>query len=605
MEYKGVRKLIPAAMVGRAKAGGAIIVADDGAPISTSAPVKAPATKEERRAAMVEAARESAVLLDKADIVDNMSAGDKVGAFTQGAADTMSLGLADEGRGFLEALGQAPQRLLQGNPGAIADDYVAGRDAQREAQATTQEFAPMAYGAGTVAGAIPTAVGGLGAKAAQAATSITGAATQAAKVGAATGAVQGFGSGKGLEGSSKEALRAGIFGALLGGGLGGGAKALDPAARAAAKQALGDSLGKMKTATAGVKDGAVPLLRRFAENADKMHPIARLSANLVTGGGFTHVVDVAKTVVKFMPAAADDMARVVDDVAAGKPVPEWVTRFADEIGELGDDASGLALARAPRSKMKLDAPVEDATGLPVGAQPPSPVRFLSPVEDAAAAKSSPVRFLAPVDDAAPVSRPTPAAEPAPAPVATMVDDVAPVARTKPRNLNDDSAAMLIRKTAIEHGTQDAATIASKAGLPSSQVTRVLPRLVKSYDFRSAVEAAAAKAKPAVQAPAPGTARAPADVADDATNRLMRDAAAKSRDQLAVDPGGRQAAQVAATKQASEWRAVYDKLPAEKRGGFIAQLLRNNPPEKVRKRLGLTKGEWARLSFSRAGAQELR
>jgi hypothetical protein len=73
---------------------------------------------------------------------------------------------------------------------------------------------------------------------------------------------------------------------------------------------------------------------------------------------------------------------------------------------------------------------------------------------------------------------------------------------RPRNLDDDAAAALVRETAIAEGTRDLATLASKSGLSTAQTQRVLERLVKSFKFRNEVdEAAARKAAPAARVPA--------------------------------------------------------------------------------------------------------
>jgi hypothetical protein len=67
--------------------------------------------------------------------------------------------------------------------------------------------------------------------------------------------------------------------------------------------------------------------------------------------------------------------------------------------------------------------------------------------------------------------------------------------------------------------------------------------------------------------------------------------------LAVEPEGRQANVVAATREASKWQAQYDALKPERRATFIAQKLDEGVhPERLRTRLGLTKRQWRLIKF---------
>ncbi len=89
----------------------------------------------------------------------------------------------------------------------------------------------------------------------------------------------------------------------------------------------------------------------------------------------------------------------------------------------------------------------------------------------------------------------------------------------------------------------------------------------------------------------------------AEGSAVRHAKEIARSMPAVDPDGRQAAQVAATKQGSELKAVFEALPSGKRAGFIAQLEQQGmPAEVIRRRLGISGGGWKRTSMTRAQAR---
>jgi hypothetical protein len=227
-------------------------------------------------------------------------------AFTQGAADNLGLGLADEARGVLTAI----PRLVPGgeSPG---DAYRRGRDAQREKSQDYQSGKVGAqYGAGDLAGTIGNvALGGANLKAAS---SLKAAAAQNTAMGGAAG----FGAGEG----GPESLFLGALGGLAGAGLTvlpGGAQAVrDRIGRTTAKEAREVPIvGKALKAFDLGKKPAKPTSEYEAMLAEQMaegplSPLLKSDAPPlpVDSGDILETLDVSRTM------------KLPDDLPSGKPV---------------------------------------------------------------------------------------------------------------------------------------------------------------------------------------------------------------------------------------------------------------------------------------------
>jgi hypothetical protein len=147
----------------------------------------------------------------------------------RGLVQGLSLGFADEGNGASNAVREIV-RPSPGNEGkGILDrasaGYVAGRDFDRNENATAQQRSPVAFGAGQVAGSVAPiiATGGVGG----AATGVTAGARvlNAAASGAKLGAVTGLGNAEGDLGDQAAQT---ANSALLGGAVSGGLAAAGP-----------------------------------------------------------------------------------------------------------------------------------------------------------------------------------------------------------------------------------------------------------------------------------------------------------------------------------------------------------------------------------------
>lgn len=188
-------------------------------------------------------------------------------AVARGVAQGASFGLSDElgaaAAGSPIPGAQRPGGMPNMNPidvltGLIFGDkgtYEQELAAQRAANRAAAEQHPIAYGAGQVAGALPSAVAGGGVV--NAGAGLTARLAQSAGVGAGLGAVQGAGEGEGIEGRITGARTGAGMGALFGAGgeaiataggalfrrVFGGATApaegVDPAARVALAQEFG------------------------------------------------------------------------------------------------------------------------------------------------------------------------------------------------------------------------------------------------------------------------------------------------------------------------------------------------------------------------------
>jgi hypothetical protein len=175
---------------------------------------------------------------------ENRPVSDDIAAGVLGAANAMdSLGVADEYRGYMKALGTGAGGLAgalsQGQlpdfdelKADVTNAYRGARDQQREATAQAEENSPLSSGAGQFAGTVGPAIASIWAKApALGAQAIKNsgplsALLKSALAGSAMGGASGLGHG---EGDVDEQLKQAGGGALVGAGLGAAGAAL-PAA---------------------------------------------------------------------------------------------------------------------------------------------------------------------------------------------------------------------------------------------------------------------------------------------------------------------------------------------------------------------------------------
>jgi hypothetical protein len=559
----------------------------DLAAIAARAAAKQAQDPEVRRANMQEAARTSQAELDKAAIVEGMTTAEKAGVVASGALNAASMGTADELRGIMGAAEAVPRAVMNLDPSMVAEGYRTERDKVREALAAGEEYAGGLLGVGEAIGTAATAGLGVTSAAPGAAGGILRAAGRLGAQGAIQGGVEGFARGEGVEGSLEGAATGAAIGGGMGAVLGGVGTAVgDASARAAAaasaKEAAAKSAELAKRAKAAVVSALKsddPALRKVANDIFEAIP------GVKAGKAVAEYVDIIN---KRGALGADDVKRFEEALAAfEKPAPAAPTRWSTE------RAPSAPVAPQPaKAQVKFLPPVDDVP-VPARAVAASPQPVAVP-----GAKPAPVKFLAPVDDVPVAPKPAPMPE-APAPKAAVVE-AAPTAPAGPRRLSDQDARDAVLAAARELGTTDTAAVASKAGLSTSQASRVLVDAFKDPRFSGELRdiAAAARAKaaaPAVAAPPP------ADVVAAPQNAAMRDAASKADQLRTLAPdAGYKAAQLAATQQATKWRAMFDSLPdGPSRVAFIAKLVQDGvAPETVRKRLGIHKQAWRRMSFDR-------
>ncbi len=132
-----------------------------------------------------------------------------------GIADTMGMGLADEGAGLIDVVVQK----LKGDKRPVSQIYSDFVNKARGDMAAASEAAPTDYTVGQVFGVLPTLGAGAARTAAAKAPGMIRRAWEGAKAGAAYGGAYGFGSGEGLEGSAKGALAGAATGAGVGAAL--------------------------------------------------------------------------------------------------------------------------------------------------------------------------------------------------------------------------------------------------------------------------------------------------------------------------------------------------------------------------------------------------
>jgi hypothetical protein len=459
---------------------------------------------------LAEVARQGEVEADRAAQADRMTPVDKAGAFILGAADTMSLGLADEAAGALNVADPRNNPLVRMAMGKEvlnpAELYTLGRDEQAEvSRIAREEVAPMFYGGGSLAGILPGAVGGAGSAVARA--GLAGKVMQGAKVGGGQAALQGFGEGRGLADSAQSALVQGAIGALFGAGAGGASTLATKAGREAAKAGVQQAGARAVSSVKSAAGRAVPTVASVASKIDDMDPAAKAMVAVLGGPQAIAAMGAARVLRKLAPEVADATPFIVEEA------PSWLASITDDAAKAAKtSASGLELARpagaaaeggddAIRSMVTreiedLAASFEGGTAGPqtrssVGAVGPSGVD-----PEAVRAQIAAIKAGTPIPTGG-IQQRTAAGRRA------MPQAQAPA----PRRLNDDEMTALVRAKAIELGTTDAATISSAAGISSSAASQALQRLAKTFSFRDAVEKARLS-RGGAPAPAPAPAASP-------------------------------------------------------------------------------------------------
>lgn len=440
---------------------------------------------------LAEVARQGEMEADRADIANTASTGDKALSFIQGMGETMSLGLADEARGVLNAAD--PRNYIRNITSGGADVanpldlYRQGRDEQREASAVTQEMAPLAFGVGTVAGAVPSMFGGGAAKAGSGALQ---AIKQGAKVGGATAAVQGFGAGEGLADSAQNALVQGALGTLFGAGAGGASTLATKAGREAAKAGAQQVGSRAVSSVKSAAGRAVPTVASVASKIDDMDPAAKAMVAVLGGPQAIAAMGAARVLRKLAPEVADATPFIVEEA------PAWLAGITDDAAKAAKtSASGLELARpggaaqqggddAIRSMVTRE--IEDLAASFEGgtAGPQTRTTGGAPVGPSGVDPEAVRAQIAAIKGGTPL--PTGGIQPKTAAGRrAMPQTQAPTAR----RLSDDEMTALVRAKAIELGTTDAATISSAAGISSGAASQALQRLAQTFSFRDAVEKA--------------------------------------------------------------------------------------------------------------------
>ena len=263
--------------------------------------------------------------------------------------------------------------------------------------------------------------------------------------------------------------------------------------------------------------GALDAIDAIVQHYDDLPEAARVGVNLgfsgAPGGVMAGLRAASKAlrglIVKAEPeavAAVDDATQLATKTIALPSQPALESTVTDTVlGRAGRGAAPTAVARrgplaaaaeepsasmiepptiTPTPQPKTVAPRERSR-VPEATEslPPEPTQTrttMTPQEPTETATASVRRAPAPTEGLDPTEVLDRAATEKPAEVA---------ARAR-RRVSDDEARILVRDAAIEHGTTDLATLSSKTGLPSSQVGRMLPKLVENFRFRQQVAAAA-------------------------------------------------------------------------------------------------------------------
>jgi hypothetical protein len=497
--------------------------------------------------------------------------------FNEGAAQGFlkqaSMGLDDEVARLSARLGGTIQRqsdaddaMLSGGGESILESWRAtqglGQEAADERRQEVERAAakaPGAYGAGSLAGLGTAVAGGPGA-----------AKTMAGRLG--QGAAFGGVGGAGM--SDADTLAEAAPDAALGAGLGGLLGAAGPAVGRFAK---------------GVKDTLAPGLRKAVGDVPGgMRAAGDRLEDLVTSTASNSPWIQGMTAPVRAPVSA--LGKTLKAAAGPAPVPEATAGLAPVVD---DEVAAQMLARLKGSPAAAPKAAPEATAsLPPQMEKEGFAEILARLkgEGVPAAPKAPAP-AAPLPSSAPPV-PPPQAAPAKPPVSFLpaVDDVSTVGPAQIRAANESMTPMNVRRSvlgrrptndemdaavaaAAQEVGPDVASIVSKTGLPTREVSERLTRRLREADFRQ---------------------RLP-----DAEGRVARETAQSPVDNVS----GRASKQVQAIGQQEGWSRAYQALPPEKRAAYIQQLKQETglPDDVIRRRLKLTMAEWRRTSFERGGA----
>ena len=352
-----------------------------------------------------------------------------------------------------------------------------------------------------------------------------------------------------------------------------------------------------------VADRLAGVLERGVGAAEGANPLARGGAAMLTSGGSEAVVGGAKAAAKGLRQVAGrrptgspalDASDLPDDYS-----PEDLQRFLDRMK--GEEIPPVPAApQAGRAGAPaLDTPEGLDEALQALETPPTTMPAAAPEEvvqlvqrKAPAAIATPEDMGAALDELAAKAKPVPA-PPAPGrgPAGEVLTDLRRgVLGRRPTQTEIRDA---IEAVAIREGTTDIATLSNITGVPTTELRDVLVPMLRDFQFRQRVAGT----------PGVGPASSAADEAAQ-MGRTIREARGSAQSPI-DNVSGRPARQVAAVRQQEQWRAAYDRLPAEQRATFIEQLRRESglPDDTIRQRLKLTKAEWRRTSFTRSQARE--
>jgi hypothetical protein len=185
------------------------------------------------------------------------------------------------------------------------------------------------------------------------------------------------------------------------------------------------------------------------------------------------------------------LASVATAGPLGAPAREAGAQLLRHVGVMGSDELAPAEAEMrAENQAQLDAdsaadPV--GTGVAKAAAIAAGIAALQPTAAAGAARAATSAGVTRGLDAAKAAMGGAAAQTVRQTARGMVEEIPVLGRLAKagklyRALSDDAATVLLRTTALKHGTVDAATLAAKSGLSPAQVERGLANLAKTSSF---------------------------------------------------------------------------------------------------------------------------
>jgi hypothetical protein len=542
MEMGGKRKRVPADMVERFKSRGAVVVSEAPAAAPTAAPAPTmPSPAPEKPAPTV---------MDRLNQAGK-AFGDLNTDAAQGIMRGMTLGLDDVVAGAGARLGDFVQRaresddmMLAGGGQPLAESWKQSAPAYQEGVEGRRAEVNAAKARSPIATGAGEAAGLL----ATAPLNATGSLGRRIAFGAGQGAVSGMGMGD-ADTLGDAAGDAG-FGAALGAGF------------AAAPTVGGALLKKAKgLPIRNVANTAADKLEKLVSSAEGANPLARAAAGVATGGGSEVALGGAKLLSKGLRTTPKATQSLVPE--GGEDLALILQRLKGE-GEAIPEATASLVPELPKENLKqVLKNLKSPSPSPSAPAAPAPAPTLPQAKP-------PISFLPAVEDVSKVG---------PAEIRAANESMTPMNLRRSvlgrRPTNDEMEAAVL--AASKEVGPDVASIVNKTGLPTREVSERLQRLLRDSQARAGM------------APAPGSAV-----------RTAKEGAQNPLDNVS----GRQRGQVAATKQQETWSRAFEATPPEQRAAYVQKLIADSglPPDVIRQRLKLTKAQWRRFSFDRAGAE---